>query len=265
MAAPLELVSFLVRAESRVETLSALADGPATRAEVQERTGVPRATLSRVLADFRERDLAERTGHEFSLTTLGELVAEELLSLVDAVGAIQRLERVREWLDVGGFGFPVERLGDAAVVVPSESDPLAPARRAEELLAPADRVRLVANSVIPGCLDAVWRAGVAGRQTLEWVTTPDALDVVAADRELARQAGDLLESTDAAGYVHADGFPQALFVVDDLVFIPVKDDAGTIQGHVETDDPVVRDWAEEAIDRYVAEAEPIGVEAIATT
>lgn len=256
MTGAVELVAFLARAPNRLEALSALADGPATRAEVQERTGVPRATLSRILADFRDRDLVSRSGHEFRLTPLGEVAAAELASLLEAVGAVQQLAAVREWLDLADVGFPVGRLAGADVVIPTDSDPLAPVRRAEALLADASRVRAVANSAIPGCIEAVWRAVTAGRQTLEWATTPAALEVIAADPELARQTRDLLESPAAAAYVSEAGFPQALFVVDDVVFTPVKDAAGTVQGHVETDDPEVREWAHGAIDDYLAAAEP---------
>lgn len=262
MGSPVDLVSFVARSPNRVEALSALADGPGTRAEVQERTGIPRATLSRILADFRERDLATRSGHDFELTPLGDVLADELGSLLAAVDAVQRLEAVRGWLDVEDFGFPVGRLADADLVIPTDSDPLAPIRRAEALLADARQVRAVANSAIPGCIEAVWRAVTDGRQTLEWATTPAALEVIAADPELARLVRDLLESPDAAAYVQVDGFPQALFVVDEVVFTPVKDGAGTIQGHVETDDPVVRKWAHEAVDAYLAAAEPIGVEVL---
>jgi predicted transcriptional regulator len=257
MGRPLELVTFVTRAESRVDALLSLSEEPRTRPDLQEETGIPRATLSRILADFRERELVVRDGHEYGLTPLGELLANEVGSLLDSVAAMQRLADVRQWLSVESFDFPVERLADADVVVPSRGDPTAPIRRAEELLAEAGRVRVVANSMIPGCLEAVWREVTAGRQTVEWVATPDALDVTAADPELSRRTRELLESANASGYVHPDGFPQALFVVDDTVFTPVTDEAGTVQGHVETDDDVVLAWAEETIDGYVREAEPL--------
>lgn len=262
MADALDQVAFLARSENRVEALLALDSGPTTRPDLQDRTGIPRATLSRILADFRERDLATRTGHEFALTALGELLADEVGSTLDAVEAVQRLEAVREWLSMDAFEFPVGRLADADVVLASAEDPTAPIRRAEALLRDASQVRLVANSMIPGCLEAVWRACTTGRQTLVWVSTPTALDVVADDPELARRTRELLDSENAAGYVHEAGFPQALFVVDETVFAPVKDDAGTVRGHVETGDPVVREWAAESIDAYVAAAEPLGPEVL---
>jgi len=262
MGSARSLVTFVTRAENRVDVLLALSAAPATRPDLQEATGIPRATLSRILADFRDRDLAERDGHEYGLTPLGSLLAEEVGSLLGSVEAMLRLADVREWLAMESLDFPVERLADADVVVPSEQDPTAPIRRAEELLGVASEVRLAANSMIPACLEAVWRAVTEGRQTVEWVTTPAALDLVADDPELARRVRDLVESDRASASVHADGFPQALFVVDDTVFTPVRDEARTIRGHVETDDEVVRAWAEEAIDAYVREAEPLSADVL---
>lgn len=253
------LLTFVARAENRVDALLAVADGPATRPTIQEETDIPRATLSRILADFRERDLVVRDGHDYAITPLGEVLASELRDAIEAIAAVLTLAEVREWLSLEAFEFPVSRLADADVVVPSTPDPTAPIRRAETLLAEAERVRLVANSMIPGCLEAVWGAVTADHQRLEWVTTPDALSVVADDPTLARWTRDLLQSDSATGYVHEEGFPQALFVVDGTVFTPVSDDAGTVRGHVETDDDVVRAWAEETIDGYVEAAAPIDV------
>lgn len=258
------LLTFVARAENRVDALLAVADGPKARASIQEETDIPRATLSRILADFRDRDLVSRDGHDYVITPLGEVLATELRSTVDAVAAVLTLTDVREWLSLEFFDFPVERLADADVIVPSTPDPTAPIRRAETLLAEAERVRFVANSMIPGCLEAVWRAVTDDRQTLEWVSAPAALDVIAADPVLTRQSRDVLESPNASGFLHGEGFPQAMFVVDELVFAPVSDGAGTVQGHVETDDEVVRSWAEETIDGYVEVAEPIDVGVLTT-
>lgn len=258
----LELVTFVTRAENRVEVLLSLSTAPATRPELQEATDIPRATLSRILADFDDRELVYRDGYEYVLTPLGDLLGAKLGTLLDAVEALQRLDDVRQWLSIDEFDFPVERLADADVVVPSTQDPTAPIRRVEELLGEAKRVRLVANAMVPGCLEATWREVTAGRQTLAWVTTPAALEVIEDDPELTQWTRELLETGDASAYVHEDGFPQVLCVVDDMVLTPVADETGSVQGHVETEDDVVRSWAEEAIDAYVREAEPLEAEAL---
>ena len=259
----LDLVTFVTRAENRVEALLLLSTAPATRPELQEATDIPRATLSRILADFDDRELLDRDGYEYVLTPLGKLLATEIRSLLDSVEAMQRLEDVRRWLSIDEFDFPVERLADADVVVPSPQDPTAPIRRMEELFGEARRVRLVANSVVPGCLEALWREVIAGRQTLEWVTTTAALEVVDDDPELTQWTRELLGTGDASVYVHEEGSPQVLGIVDEAVLTPVSDGTGAVQGHVETEDDVVRSWAEEAIDAYVRDAEPLEAEVLA--
>jgi len=92
MSPSFDLVSFLTRAESRVDVLLALASGPRTRPELRDETGVPRATLSRVLADFRERDLASRNGRRYRTPPLGGVVALELESSVESVETARALQ-----------------------------------------------------------------------------------------------------------------------------------------------------------------------------
>lgn len=257
MDSPIDLVSFVTRAENRVDVLLTLASGPQTRPDLQDETDIPRATLSRILADFRERELVARDGHQYRTTPLGDLLADELRSLFESVAAMGTLQTVREWLSVDELDVPIDRLADADVIVPEPTDPLAPIRRAEELLVDASRVRLTAHSMVPGCLEAVWCAVTEGRQTLEWVTTSGALETVADDPEMAKQTTELLGSENSTEFIHPDDVLPLIFVVDDLVWIAVTDDAGTIQGHIEATDETVRAWAEETIDAYKREAEPV--------
>lgn len=263
MDTPMDLVSFVTRAESRVDALLALASGPRTRRELQAETDIPRATLGRVLADFRERDLATREGHRYQTTPLGDLLAAELGSLFESVAAMETLQTVREWLAIDEFDVPVERLADADVTLPEPTDPLAPIRRAEALLADGSRVRVAAHNMVPGCLEAVWRGVTDGRQTVEIVSTSAALAVASEDPTMAEQSRDLLAADEATLFVHDGDVLPAVIVVDDVVFMAVSDDAGAIQGHVETTDPTVRAWAEETIDALAREADPVPDELLA--
>lgn len=264
MESPINLVSFVTRAGSRIDVLLALASGPQTRPDLQEETDIPRATLSRILADFRERELVTRDGHEYGTTPLGDLLAAELRSLFESVAAMGTLQTISQWITIDEFDVPFERLADADVIVPERADPLAPIRRAEELLVDASHVRVTAHNMVPGCLEAVWRAVTEGRQTFEGVLTLGAVETVANDPEMTNQARELFTSEDATGFVHPDDILPLIFVVDDLVWIAVTDDAGTIQGHIETTDETVRTWAEETVDAYKREAKPVE-EAVLTT
>lgn len=255
MGSAVELVAFVTRAENRVETLLALAAGPQTRAAVQAETGIPRATLSRILADFRDRELVVRLGHDYQLTPLGSLLATELESLFATIGGMGTLESVPQWLPVEELDIPVEHFRDADVIVPEPTDPMAPIRRAETLLANGSRVRLLAHAVIPSCLDVVLSAVTEGRQTLEWVTTESAVETVREDDVLAAKATELLAADSVTGYVHPDDDLPLVFVIDDVVFLAVTDEAGTIHGHIETRNPAVHAWADALIDEYIEAAD----------
>jgi predicted transcriptional regulator len=225
---------------------------------------VPRATLSRILADFRDRDLVTRADHEYRTTPLGDLLAAELGSLYAAVAAMATLRDLGAWPHVAELDLPVDRLADVDVVAAEPTDPLAPVRRAEALLADGSRVRILAHSMVPGCLEVVWRTVTEGRGTLEWVTTAGAVETLADDPEMTRQARDLLAAEAATGLLHPDESLPLVFVVDDLVFVAVTDESGTIRGHVESTDEAVRAWAEETIDAYAGAAEPVGAEVLTT-
>lgn len=258
MDAPIELLTFVTRAENRIAVLRALSTGPHTRPDLETATDIPRATLSRILADCRDRDLVTRTDHEYDLTPLGSVLLGEFESLLETVTAMQTLQTVRDWLAFDEYDIPIERLSDADVIVPEPSDPMAPVRRAEELLAMASEARILAYNMVPGCLEASWRAVTDGQQTFEGVLTARALETMLEDPTMASQGRELLTADNAQGYLHSDQTLPLVFVVDDVVFLAVVGDAGTIQGHIETTDSEVRQWANETIDRYVAEAEPLG-------
>lgn len=262
MESPIDLVSFVTRAENRVEVLLTLMLGPRTRPEIQDETEIPRATLSRILADFRDHELVARDGHQYVTTPLGDLLADELTSLFESVAAMGTLQAVREWLAIDKYDVPIERLADADVIVPEPTDPLAPTRRAGDLLGDASHVRLMATGIVPRCLEAVWRGVTEGRQTFKGVTTAGSLNTMAGDPEMKKQARELFTSDDAAGFVHPEADVPLIFVVDDLVWFAVTDDSGTIQGYIETTDETVRAWAEETIDGYAREAEPVSADVL---
>lgn len=67
-----ELVGSVTRSTNRVAALGALLEGPQTRPGLQDTAGIPRATLSRILADFRKRD------HDSSLALLKTIIEAEV-------------------------------------------------------------------------------------------------------------------------------------------------------------------------------------------
>ena len=257
MDSPIELVSFVTRAESRVEALLALASEPATRPELQAETGIPRATLSRVLADFRDRDLATRNGHRYRPTPLGEVVAAELSSLFASVESTRALQSLAELLPLEELGLGFDRLAAADVTLPTPVDPMAPVKRAAAVVEDADHVRTFCYSVVHAPILAALR-GVTGRgQRLEGVVAVGVLEVVGADPELAESALALLRSETVELSLYEGDIEPQLVIADRTTMFLVTDDEGAIRGLVETDDETLLPWAEQFFDALRREADPL--------
>lgn len=264
MGSSIELVSFLARSENRIEALLALESGPATRSELQRSTGIPRATLSRILADFRDRDLADRDGHDFSITPLGTLLAAELRSLSESIDVGVELQRLDPWLPLSEIGVDVRDLTDATVTLPSTVDPLAPVRRTAEVVAASERVRGLCNNVVPEILRTLRRAVVEDGLLVDVTVTADAFDAVTADPAVREVVRDLVGSGRVDIAVYDGGLPILAIDADGTVLLEVADDEGTIRGVVETEDEVIRSWFASSYWSYRRGAEHVVPELLTT-
>lgn len=259
MSSAFELLAFVVRSENRVEALQTLAAVPASRAEIQETTGIPRATLSRILADFQARDLADRDGYEFSITPLGRLLAVELRSTFESLEVGSDLQSLTPWLPLSELGIEIEHLVDARVTLPTPVDPLAPVNRTAGVLEACDRVRGLCNNVIPELLQTLGGAGAE----IQVVTTTDAFDVVSADSTTRDAVGEMLRSGRLDLAVSSEWFPQLAIEADGTVLLEVTDDDGAIHGLIESETDAVRSWFASTFDAYRSQARRVAPELLA--
>lgn len=92
---PLDDIAFLSRSNNRVAVLEALARDDQTRRELREATEVSRPTLGCVLDGFEERGWVANSGsgngHDYFLTPLGQVVAEEFTETMATVETVQKL------------------------------------------------------------------------------------------------------------------------------------------------------------------------------
>lgn len=257
VAEPLADVEFLARSANRVRVLASLAEEPASRDELRERTGVERVTLGRILTDFEERGWIERTGVDCRVTPLGEVLAAEFGELLDAFAAAQQLGDVARWLPTGELGFEVTRLADATVTVPDRTDPMAAVRRSLQRLADAPEVTLVTDVLTPETLRLLHDRAIGDKLCLELVVERAAFQQTAATPEMAEPLADMLDSDDVTVHLHDGDVPLALALGERTVDLLLTDERGVAMAHVETDDPVVHQWAEKTVERYLAAAEPL--------
>lgn len=257
MDASFELVSFLTRSENRMTVLEALGDGPGSRVDLQESTAIPRTTLSRILADFRDRDLADRDGHRFELTPLGQHLADELAALFSSVDSMTALQTVAQWLPLDTLGVAIDELEDVDVTLPTPIDPMAPVKAAAEFIEDTEHVRGFCYSVIHGPILAECRNVTERGHRFEGVIAKGVLDVVAADPELSSRLAALLTHGAADVWVLDGVIEPQLMIADGTTMFLVADDDGTIRGLVTIGDEAIHPWAISRFEEIKQAAEPL--------
>lgn len=263
MASAVELLGFVARSENRLAALQALSPEPASRATLQAETDIPRATLSRILADCRDRDLVDRNGRTYALTPLGERLVAELEDLFDAVDRLQALQTLSGWLPVDELDVDLFAVDDLAVTLPSRIDPMAPIGRAATAVEDASLVRGFCYSLVHAPILAMTRDIVESGGRFEGVVSADILEVVASDPGLVGPVGELVETGQAEVLVYHGGIETQFIITDDAVLFVVTDREGAIQGLVETAEPAIRDWAEARFAAHREAAEPLDPDALA--
>lgn len=257
MGSAFELLAFVARSENRLATLRALSTGPRRRSAVQDATGIPRATLSRILADCRDHDLVERTGPEYALTGLGARLVDELEALLGGIDRSRALQTLAHGLPVDDIDVDLFGVEDLSVTLPSRIDPMAPIRRAAAVVETADVVRGFCYSLLHAPILAMTRDIVETGGRFEGVVSADILSHVASDPELVGPVGELLRTGQAEVYIYQGGIETQFILTEDRVVFLVADDEGAIQGLVETADPALRPWAEARFEAHRAAAQPL--------
>ncbi|WP_318568165.1 hypothetical protein [Salinigranum marinum] len=257
MSSSLEDVEYLVRSEHRVAVLDALADGPQSRSELRALTGASASTISRMLREFEARHWIGKEGHQFEATPLGAFVVEGLMRLLGRMETEQTLREVMRWFPTDDVEFDVVRcLRDAEIVFPTESDPMAPVRRAGQQLRAGTRLRFLTTQVTVQYFDVVRELVSDEGMHVEGVVTPGVYDTLVSDPAMAAVYDDLRDSEDVRVLV-TEGVPLILQIVDDRVGVGLVDEAATPRGLICSDADRVHRWAVDTFETYRGEAEPV--------
>jgi len=255
----LDDIEFLARSANRVDVLRLVADRTYTRAELVDATGASQPTLGRILRDFEDRRWVTHHSKGYSATATGRLVAEGLGELYDSLETEHTLRELVEWLPTDELEFDLRRLQDATVTVPSQTHPGAPVSRVIDLIEAAERVTVLSHAFNDRTLEAVAGWVEAGGQ-FEGVFSVDAITPVADDDALVRQLRRLAESERASLCLYGGTVPLAVTLTDDVVSLLIRDKAGRLQAALDTDDPVVHEWAETVYSEYRDESQPLDAE-----
>jgi len=155
------------------------------------------------------------------------------------------------------LGFDPRHLVGATVTTPTETRPNAPVKRLLELTRDADRVRAFSHAFNEQSLDLAAELATEGAVDFAGVFSRAAIEAVASDSALRARLATLLAADGAAVRICDDDIPVAGTILDDVVHLLVRDDTGVLRASIDTDDPVVHDWATDAFESYWAAASPL--------
>ena len=262
MESALEEIEFLALSANRVEVLGLLAEGRHTRNELATATGASQATLGRILGDFKDRSWIRHDGSEYVATATGRLVAEGFTDLQEILETEGKLRDIVDYLPTHAMDFDLRRLSDATITVPSATRPNAPLSRLLDFIRDGDDVRTFSHTFNGQTLRVVQERVTAGDQRFSGVFGHNAIDALADESELRNQLEALLAAEDAEIRVREEGVPIAIMIVDDVVYLLLRDENGILRASVDTEDAAVRSWAEDSLDHYWRTATPLEAETL---
>lgn len=256
-------VAFLSRSENRLRILVALADTSATRRELEEETGIARATIGRALADFEDRGwVIESEGRQYEVTPSGAHIVSEFIPFLEAMAALRRLGDRVAWLPTNDVPIELCHFSDVTIRRPEPADPLSPAMSLTELLRDAAQFHCLVGVAPPLMFERAMREGVvAGELVTRHVITAEELSYL---RDNPKRLARWREYIDAGGNVYRyDGdVPCNLLVFDETVIIGPHPRDGEPSGLVESQNETVHTWANEIISMYQRKSEHLESETL---
>lgn len=263
MTSPFDDIDFLSRSPSRFRVLKSICEAPRTRHELKQEADASRTTLSRMLADFEDREWITRADGQYRLTPTGEVVVSEVHRLLENLETAKQLNGSLQWLPTDDFDFELHRIQDAEVATVQWNDP-ASIRELAGHLEGAHHVKSVAAAVSREVVDVLRMVTVEQAATYEGILAPEAVDVIQDHPDLRSQLTDMiaLDQTTLYEYQGDDSLPMVM-VIDDLASICNHSSDGPYMEAVLSSDEAFHEWCDAYFESVRAEAEPLTLGAFA--
>lgn len=248
----------LTTAIERQSVLSAIADEPHHRKELQEELDISKTTCHRIIRRFDNMGLLRRTERGYTLTELGKVVNTQVHEFESAIRTAYRLGPLAEQYEGTDIDFRFDLFRDATITSPEPGNPYPFIDRTLELFKESNTIRVIdCNPLVPPVyveqmLEIALETGMQG----EFIVTEEiALGNMKQFPELQRKVA---ESEETSGeYRVYDDIPFGMALYDDHLDIRVYDEkTGTPTLYADTDDPAALEWAESVYEEYYEKSEP---------
>lgn len=242
----IETLQFLAGSQVRIQLLGTLSERQADARTLVDTLDVPHSTVQRNLNKLEERGWIDVTlDRSYYATPVGEMVLDALDGLLGTVESLDGLAAFVDCVSFDQFGFDIDALSDAAVVVADTQTPSAPLNEFIRILDESAGFTLLAPHWNPAYREIV------ERQLDEPTGNPEVLTSTT-QRPLLTEGsvGTLTELTDRDGLtVQLTDEKLSVgigYVGDEVALAGYRE--GNLHALVTTDDETVLNWAEQYLD-----------------
>jgi predicted transcriptional regulator len=256
MESSLEAIQFLANSANRVAVLAALADGEASRRELEEEVGGSRSTVARILDEAGSRAWVDSEGSRYWLTPLGERMVTGFRSYQDSVEGLQQLGETINQFPPPLLSIDFRHLRDAEVIEPTPEDPAAPFTRAFEVFQEATRYRGLTHTAFPHFTRALREGLDQGRlEDHEGVIEKSFVETIRTDPERSALWRSFIDA--GTSWVYDGTVPISFHVIDGQVLVWLGETREEVAGILISENPAVVEWGESLVEEYRSESEPL--------
>ena len=248
----LEDIAYLAKSANRLRLLDTLASGSYSRRDLDERTGIARTTIGRIVNEFEERGWAERTPNgEYTTTPVGEQVVTEFMPLVESMGVIRELGSLVTWIQAVEHPLSLHHLSDATVRWPEQDDPMEILDFFVDLIRDTSEFYTLNHLAPAVAFTEIMRDRlVADQLTATCVFTGELVDYIQRRPDRRERWRDCV-AAGADVYRYDGAVPCNLIILDKRGYIAKSQaEHGNQYTMIESENSVVRAWAMEVIETH---------------
>ena len=250
----IENIEFLARSSNRVHILEILATtSRVEKDELQAAIDADRTTLTRNLDRLEEQGWIRVTNPICTITPAGRDIVDEFLDLEETVAVAVRFQEFLRWLSADEFDLDIREFAGAELFTPESGDPYAMVNRHVEKIQAADYQRVLLPVVGLHGYEVGHEQVLNGEIQVELIVAPDVAKTIQTEPQYTQYTDEMAPTDRFEVYVYDGEIPYGLCLLDETVQIFVDKDHEP-QAMLETDATPVRDWAEETLATYRAEA-----------
>lgn len=254
MEPSLEAVQFLANSANRVQVLTALIDGEATRRDLEEEVEGSRSTVARILDEAQEREWVDSEGTRYWLTPLGELMVTDFRSYLATVEGYQQLGELVNHLPPPLFSLDSRHYRDADIVKRTADNPGAPFTRALKIFRQATEYRGLNSTALPDHVKVLRERAEQGRLDFEQVLEKAFVETIRANPERSAEWKVLSDRV----WLYDGIVPINVHIVDGVVVIWLGENRNEVEGLFVSENSSVVSWAESLYEEYLSESKPLG-------